>query len=210
MFKNVSNTIFNNISFQVQDNDLVLIFSENKQKLAVIKDLISGQKQPDTGLVKLTAFQKNRSKSGADFCKIVDHKCDFLSHRSIRENLYFIQNVLSLNRLQSGGNEDIEQILRFVELKVEAHKKPFQLMKHQYLRLCLARALLFAPSFLVVFNPTQGLSEINSRAAGYLLKRINNRGISVLILTSDRRLLGLNSGQKDICLKKGASFPEKN
>ncbi len=89
----------------------------------------------------------------------------------------------------------ISQMISLVGLKGMEERYPHQLSGGEQQRVAIARALVHKPKLLVADEPTGNLDSINTREIIDLLKKINNLGTTVLLVTHDREVVNNLKGR---------------
>ncbi|MDP3986140.1 MAG: cell division ATP-binding protein FtsE [Candidatus Veblenbacteria bacterium] len=107
-----------------------------------------------------------------------------LPRRTVYENVAFALEVAGVE----GGRivELVPQLLKIVGLEHKAERFPKQLSGGEAQRVVIARALAHRPEILVADEPTGNLDSINTKEIIELLKRINEFGTTVILVTHNR------------------------
>jgi cell division transport system ATP-binding protein len=123
------------------------------------------------------------------------------------ENKTVAENVTFALRVTQAREEDIERkvplALKMVGLEERADSFPGELSGGEQQRTALARAIINNPPFLIADEPTGNLDPDTSLELIGLIKKINERGTTVLIATHDeiivnafkQRVVRLDSGR---------------
>jgi len=85
----------------------------------------------------------------------------------------------------------IPQILKVVNLRHKADNYPRQLSGGEQQRVGIARALIHRPKILVADEPTGNLDLTNTKEIIDLLKKINELGTTVLLVTHDKDVVNM-------------------
>ena len=99
-------------------------------------------------------------------------------------------------------NQVIPQILKIVGLERKSNSFPNKLSVGERQRVSIARALIHRPKILIADEPTGNLDPINAQDIINLLKKINEFGTTVLLVTHNRGLVNYLK-KRVITLKKG-------
>lgn len=91
--------------------------------------------------------------------------------------------------------------LESVGLKDQAKKKANQLSGGQRQRVAIARALVNSPSVILADEPTGQLDSETGMQIMEMLKGINSRGTTVIVVTHDQRVAAM--AQRTISMKDG-------
>ncbi len=84
--------------------------------------------------------------------------------------------------------ERIEEALQVVGLSARAKHLPAELSGGQQQRVAIARALAGRPRFVLADEPTGNLDSLMARQVMELLERINEDGVTVIMVTHDPEL----------------------
>lgn len=112
-----------------------------------------------------------------------------LPQKTIFENIAFALEVCGA--VNKKIKTMVPQILRVVNLLNKADKYPYQLSGGEQQRVAIARALIHRPKILVADEPTGNLDMANTRDIVDLLKKINQLGTTVLLVTHDREVVNM-------------------
>lgn len=100
----------------------------------------------------------------------------------------------------------IKEKLDIVNLLDKIHQKPLELSGGQQQRITIARALVNDPEIIFADEPTGALDSDTSRDIMELLKELNNRGKTIIMVTHDADLV--KYATKIIKLKDGVIVEE--
>ena len=95
------------------------------------------------------------------------------------------------------------QVLKIVGLEGKEERYPFQISGGEQQRVVIARSLVHKPKLLVADEPTGNLDTINTLEIIELLKKINELGTTVILVTHNRdvvnglkkRVITIDQGQ---------------
>ena len=86
-------------------------------------------------------------------------------------------------------NQIVPQVIKIVGLEGKEHRYPNQLSGGEQQRVVIARSLAHKPKLLVADEPTGNLDSLNTREIIDLLKKINELGTTVILVTHDREVV---------------------
>lgn len=110
-----------------------------------------------------------------------------LARKTVGENIAF---ALEVSGAPSGRIRDIvPQVLRIVNLQDKADRFPKQLSGGEQQRIAVARALVHRPKILLADEPTGNLDTINTHEIMELLRKINEFGTTVVLVTHNREVV---------------------
>jgi putative ABC transport system ATP-binding protein len=81
-----------------------------------------------------------------------------------------------------------EELLETVGLKDRINHKPAELSGGQQQRVAIARALANNPHFLLMDEPTGNIDSKTAQEVMSLIKSINEKGVTIIMVTHDQRL----------------------
>lgn len=144
----------NNISFSVQQGEIVGFLGPNGAGKSTTMKMITGYIEPDAGNIDVcgipvsTDNKESRKKIG-----YLPEANPLYHDMYVREYLQFIASVHKVPDSRSA----IDHVISTVGLTREAHKKIGQLSKGYKQRVGLAAALVHDPEVLILDEPTSGL-----------------------------------------------------
>ena len=129
---------------------------------------------------------------------IVFQDFQLLMDRSVEDNLYF---VLRSTGWKDKGQMDqrICEVLAGVGMETKAHKMPHQLSGGEQQRIAIARALLNKPEVILADEPTGNLDEETAEGILELLKELNAKGTSIVMVTHNMSILYKFPGRVFVC-----------
>lgn len=181
----------NNVSFDVEQGDLVAIVGTSGSGKSTLLHLIGGVDTPTSGNVfidgqdicsltknQLAAFRRQR-------VGLIYQSYNLLPMLNVRQNI-----VLPINL--DGRKYDEQKLLNIMKLLGIAEKEfhyPNMLSGGQQQRVAIARALMTSPSILLADEPTGNLDSKNSQEIIDLFKKSNvELGQTIIIVTHDMQV----------------------
>ncbi|MFH1253772.1 MAG: cell division ATP-binding protein FtsE [Candidatus Uhrbacteria bacterium] len=195
-----------NVSLHIKPGEFVSIVGQSGTGKTTLAKLLFAEEKPTHGEVII---------GGWDISQIKHHEVpllrrqigvvfqDFklLSKKTVAENVAFALEVagVGLRRIR----EIVPQVLKIVNLHDRADRYPRQLSGGEQQRVAIARALAHRPKIIVADEPTGNLDTINTHEIINLLKKINEFGTTVVLVTHNRdvvnhlrrRVITLQDGQ---------------
>lgn len=184
--------VLNNVSLKVEPKEFVsLIGPSGAGKSTLIYALIGAEKV-DKGKVHVDdyhvnvmserALQMYRRKLGIVF---QDYK--LLQRKSVFENVAFALEATGASK--EHVETRVDDVLNLVGLLDMKNHFPYQLSGGEQQKTAIARALIHNPKLLIADEPTGNLDPKSAKDILNLLKKINDRGATVLLATHNSGLV---------------------
>ncbi len=123
-----------------------------------------------------------------------------LPNKTAFENVAFALEVAGESRPRI--RRAVTQLLDIVGITEAAHRFPFELSGGEQQRVAIARSLAHRPKILVADEPTGNLDTLNTQEIIRILKKINEFGTTVLLVTHNREVVN-DLRRRVITLDKG-------
>jgi cell division transport system ATP-binding protein len=184
--------ILRNLNFSIQPGELVYIIGRSGSGKTTLLKSIYMEVKPVKGEVLVNGFSSRNIKKGKIAMLrrklgIVFQDFRLLEDRNVYENLAFVLMVTGTN--QKLINEKVMTALKEVGLENAAKEMPQNLSGGEQQRVVIARALVGDPVAIIADEPTGNLDPDTSIEILKYLKKINAKGISVIIGTHDYELV---------------------
>ena len=202
--KNIS--ALRNISMKINKGEFVFIVGASGSGKSTLIKLLLKEIEPTKGRVYVNnqnlsrlrdrQVSKHRRKLG-----VVFQNFRLLSDMNVYENVAFAQRVIDTP--ESIISRKVPAILSSMGLTRKYNSYPTELSGGEQQRVALARALINNPLILLADEPTGNLDPANSIEIMNLLKEINKRGTTVIVVTHNKdivdamqkRVITLHNGQ---------------
>ena len=183
--------VLNNVNLAIEPGQLVYIVGKSGSGKTTLLKALYMEIKPKKGEVTIGGYKSSsikkrhiphlRRKLG-----IVFQDFRLLEDRTVFENLSFVLKVTNTkNRLI---HDKVMTALREVGLEHAAKEMPFNLSGGEQQRVAIARALVREPIAILADEPTGNLDPDTSLEILEYLKKINRKGIAVIIATHDYEL----------------------
>lgn len=222
------NKIYNNdvcalkdLSFKVEDGEFVfLIGASGAGKTSIIKMLLREIK-PTSGeiIVDNVNIVKLRNRKIPQLRKtmgVVFQDFRLLEGKTVFDNIKYPLQILGVSKRVI--TKRVTEILELVGLSDRANSFPNQLSGGEQQRVCIARALVNNPKYLIADEPTGNLDPNTSEGIMKLLLDVNAKGTTVIVSTHDRdivnklkkRVISMDHGEMINDEERGGYFNEFN
>ncbi|MBI2050189.1 MAG: cell division ATP-binding protein FtsE [Parcubacteria group bacterium] len=216
-FKSVSKiypgqqTALKNISLKIEPGEFVSIVGQSGTGKTTLIKLILAEERPSKGRIviggwDITDIKQREIPILRKQIGVVFQDFKLLPRKTLFENVAFA--------LEVGGEEwgkiqeIVPQVLRIVGLEGKMSRFPHQISGGEQQRVVVARSLAHRPKILVADEPTGNLDSINSRDIIELLKKINDFGTTVLLVTHNREIVN-DLHRRVITLEDGVVISDK-
>jgi len=188
--------VLSGIEFGVGEGETAIVMGPSGAGKSTLLNLIAGLHLPDSGEVSVDGttisalHESARDSFRARHVGYVFQTFNLLSPLTALENLVVPAAL--------GGapvdEKDARAILDDLGLGDHMDKRPYELSVGQRQRVAVARAVLRQPSVLLADEPTASLDEESARAVTEALRRIRDRGATLVLATHDPLLLAALPG----------------
>lgn len=211
-FKNVSKAyqdgeyVLKNLNLTINDGEFVFIVGHSGAGKTTLTKLLLREEVLTSGSVKINEFkiEKLRNSRVPYFRRtigVVFQDFKLFENKTVYENIAFALEIVGFPKKKM--RERIENCLRLVELPDKADFFPGQLSGGEKQRVCLARALVNAPSIIIADEPTGNLDPALSYDIMNLLVKINSlTKRTVIVITHEHELVS-HFGKRVITIEKG-------
>tara|TARA_B110000008_G_scaffold110834_1_gene113824 strand:- start:6535 stop:7206 length:672 start_codon:yes stop_codon:yes gene_type:complete len=202
-------TIFKSLDFKINSGEFVfLIGKTGSGKSSLIKTLY-GDLNIDSGQAVVVGFDlKNLKQNQLHLLRrkigIVFQDFKLLQDMTVFENLDFVLKATGWKNKSKIKNK-IHEVLELVSIDIPTNKYPFELSGGEQQRIAIARALLNDPELIIADEPTGNLDPETSQNIMELLKKLYERGITILMATHDYNMIMKFPGKIFQC-EKGEIF----
>lgn len=206
-------TAVDRVSFELPQNSLTAVIGPNGAGKTTLFNLLAGALQPSAGVIR---FQGNRVTGDTSACQLgiarTFQNVRLFHDLSVLENvmtgmggLSFWQGCVRLPRWTNAERLRLKQAYYLLEEVGAAHlaRRPAGEIPFGQQRLVeVARALALQPKLLLLDEPAAGLNATETAALGSLIRRLHDRGITVLLVEHDMSLV-MNLVERVLVLERG-------
>ncbi|MGL5614634.1 MAG: ABC transporter ATP-binding protein [Sarcina sp.] len=188
----VKKVALNNINLVVQKGEFLGIIGTSGSGKTTLLNILGLMDRLTTGSYKLEGKEVN-SLNKDELSELRNSKVSFIfQHFALMSNYNVYDNVeLPLSFRRINKKEKKEKILKILDelgIKSEIDKYPRQLSGGQKQRVAIARALISDSEIILADEPTGALDQKTGKEFMELLKKINEIGKTIILITHDMKL----------------------
>jgi len=199
----------NDVTFICQEGEMVSIMGASGSGKSTLMNLLGCLDRPTTGTYRL---------DGEDISSLRDDRLAAIRSKKIG---FVFQSFNLLSRLTAVSNVELPLVyargrnkrqraleaLESVGIGNRANHRPSEMSGGEQQRVALARAMINNPSFILADEPTGNLDSRTSQSIMALLQSLNEKGITILIVTHEEDIAAFT--QRTIYLCDGEIIEEK-
>jgi branched-chain amino acid transport system ATP-binding protein len=181
--------VLKGISLKIEEGSVVTIIGSNGAGKTTALRAVSGLKQPTSGTISFLGQRMDglspQQIVRSGIVQVPEGKLLF-PYLTVAENLRlgaFLEK--DRDRIRKSTEEVFAHFPRLGERK---RQKAKTLSGGEQQMLAIGRALMGSPKLLLLDEPSLGLSPMNVREIGKIVRSINARGISVILVEQNARL----------------------
>ena len=181
------------VNLRVESGDFLAILGPSGSGKSTLLNLIGALDKPTSGTLLI---------DGVDVSKLNDNQLADLRRRvgfvfqffnliprfTAKDNFEPSMSIADTGR--GGRKKRAEELLETVGLKDRMNHKPAELSGGQQQRVAIARALGNNPRFLLLDEPTGNIDSKTAQEVMGIIKRLNENGVTIIMVTHDQRLAG--------------------
>ena len=175
------------ISFQIKEEEFIGIMGESGSGKSTLLGMMGAMNAPTSGRLMVddidiyTLHQEQRADFRREFLGFIFQSFHLVPYLTVIENAMLPLAVVKASKKQK--REMAEEALRQVGLQDKVHRLPNQLSGGENERVSIARAIVNEPPVLLADEPTGNLDTKTSREIMELLKRLNQNGMTIVMVT---------------------------
>ena len=219
------------ISFQIEEGEFIGIMGESGSGKSTLLGMMGAMNAPTSGRFIVddidiyTLGQEQRADFRREFLGFIFQSFHLVPYLTVIENTMLPLAVVKAGKKQK--REMAQEALSQVGLLDKAHRLPNQISGGENERVAIARSIVNEPPVLLADEPTGNLDTKTSREIMELLNRLNQKGMTIVMVThspecagyaqrimrvSDGKLVGDNSNVRslDQWQRKKEPLPSQN
>lgn len=199
-FKNVTkeygknNVALRNINLHIKPKEFVSIIGQSGAGKTTLSKLLIAQELPTRGSIvvggwDITSIKNYEIPYLRRQIGVIYQAFSLLEGKTVQENVAYALEVSGVP--QKKIKKVIKPLLSIVGLEGKGKRYPHEISGGESQRVAIARALAHRPKILIADEPTGNLDTINAQEILDLLKKINEFGTTVILMTHDKDIVNL-------------------
>lgn len=189
-------TALNDVSFSINSGDFINIVGKSGSGKSTLLTILSAIQEPTKGGVRvlerkiseMTDDEKSHYRN--EFVGYVPQTLGTLSTLNVIDNVRLPHFFM---KREGDGIKRAEELLDMCGILHLKYEFPRNLSGGEVKRVLIARALMNEPKILLADEPTSDLDSATSSEIMEMLKKINDNGTTIIIVTHDDDLLKYGS-----------------
>jgi putative ABC transport system ATP-binding protein len=179
------------VNLKVESGDFLSILGPSGSGKSTLLNLIGALDKPTSGKmlidgVDISTLNDNQLAKLRLRIGFVFQFFNLIPRFTAKDN---VELAMSINgRSKAERKKRAEELLETVGLKDRINHKPTELSGGQQQRVAIARALANDPRFLLMDEPTGNIDSKTAEEVMSLVKKINEKGVTIIMVTHDQRL----------------------
>ncbi len=180
------------IDLKIEAGEFVSVVGQSGTGKTTLIRLLIAEEKPTAGNIEIGGWDIARIK-GRDVPQlrrqigVIFQDFKLLSKKTVRENVAFALQVAGEPHKRI--RDIVPKVLDIVGLAEKHDRYPHQLSGGEQQRVVIARSLVHRPKIIVADEPTGNLDTINTQEIMEILKKINEFGTTIVLVTHNRDIV---------------------
>lgn len=181
-----------NLNLHIGAGDFVSIVGQSGTGKTTLVKMLIAEEKPNKGTIEIGGWDITKiSPSDVPYLRrqigVVFQDYKLLPQRTVYENVAFALEVAGEKKQRI--HQVVPQVLEIVGLSNKSYSYPYQLSGGEQQRTAIARSLVHRPKIIVADEPTGNLDSINTEEVISILKKINEFGTTIILVTHNREVV---------------------
>lgn len=189
------------VSFHINKGDFVAVLGANGAGKTTLSKLFNGLLKPTSGDVIINGMNTKKTRTSV-LAKTVgflfQNPDRQICRNTIRDEIMF--GLQCVNKDKAYCTAQCDKILD--EFGFDGDKDPFSMSRGERQKIALASLLAVEPEILILDEPTTGLDYSECMHIMSVIKQLNEKGVTVIMVTHDMELV-LDFAKRVIVLSDG-------
>ena len=177
--------VYENFNLTIEDNSFIALTGPSGCGKTTLINMIGAIERVDSGEILVDGTDILKKENQLDYFR---NKVGFLfqnfalvENKTVAENLNFVKK-------KSRSGISIENVLEYVNMSDKLNQKIYKLSGGEQQRIALARLMIKKCDLVLADEPTGSLDKKNAEIVIGILKKINEMGKTVIIVTHDPKV----------------------
>lgn len=180
------------VNLEIGAGEFVTIIGPSGAGKTTLSKLLLAEERPTEGTVlfenaDINAYSHAETTHLRRRIGTVFQEFRLLPNKTAYENISFAMEAAG--KSEDEIITDVPHVLQLVDLQDRMYHFPGQLSGGEKQRLAIARAIINQPEVLIADEPTGNLDSANTAEVIHILKKINDLGTTVILMTHDQQLI---------------------
>lgn len=181
-----------NVNLTIDDGQFVFIVGPNGAGKTTLTKLLLREEKCTSGKIEINGYDLNKIRSSkVPYLRrtmgFVFQDFRLFPKMTVFENVAFAMHVIGEPNRIIGKR--VYKFLKLVNLEEQAHRLPCELSGGEQRRVALARSLVNNPQIVIADEPTSNSDPVMAYEMMELLKKINELGKTVIVITHDMKFV---------------------
>lgn len=184
--------VIKGISLDIEEGDFIAIMGKSGSGKSTLLNILAGLDSYDDGEYSYKGVLINSK----DYNKLADFRNKELGfivqNFALIDDYTIFDNIalpLRYNKVNRNLiDNEVKSVTKILEIEDKLKKYPNQLSGGQCQRVAIARAIIKKPSLILADEPTGALDENTSSGIMEVLKKLNNQGNTIVVVTHDEKV----------------------
>lgn len=187
--------LFEHVDLTVEDGEFLVITGKSGCGKSTLLNMIGGLEPATEGSIFVDSYEVTKKNANVEYYRqivgFLFQNFALAENKTVRQNLELIPK-----RARSGSS--ISEVLKQVELAGREDEKVYRLSGGEQQRLAVARLIYKRCSLILADEPTASLDAENARKVMELLRKLNETGKTVLVVTHNPEYQKLSSRRLEL------------
>jgi len=199
------------LDFHIKPGEFVSVVGQSGSGKSTLIRMIIAEEKPTKGEVMvggwdITSIKNSEIPTLRRQLGVIFQDFKLLTKKTVFENIAFAMEACGFANDEI--DKTVKQMIALVGLKGKENRYPHQLSGGEQQRVAIARSLVHKPKLLVADEPTGNLDSINTREIIDLLKKINDLGTTIVLVTHNRDVVN-SLKSRVLTLENGALISDQ-
>lgn len=201
-----------NVDLHIKPGEFVSVVGQSGTGKTTMVKLLIAEERPTSGHIEVGGWDITEIH-GTDVSLlrrqigVIFQDFKLLSKKTVAENVAFALEVAGERKQRI--SQVVPRVLDIVGLQKKHDRYPHQLSGGEQQRVAIARSLVHRPKILVADEPTGNLDSINAQEIIDILKKINEFGTTIVLVTHNRDVVN-QLNRRVVTLHDGRVIADKD